>query len=374
MGIKNKAKSWLAEGLITKEQMEAICRYEKGSRPGLATSLYGFLLVAVFSASLGLIALISANWSSIPAGLKLTVYFALLGGLGLYGLKLKGLKAKSFDFWFEALLAFLMILSVAGIGLIAQIYHIRGESYNTLFFWSFITSGLVFISRGSFPFYIWFGSLYTATALYTVEVVQNDHILLKLVLLQPLLFIFLFLMCHNPKCVRVFPSLRIKRQVFGEVALLTGLLSLVVFHTVPRDIQIVKWDVFVLGALCFLFLVALYFSGFRKVQKHFLTGLLSLFVLFYFMALSLHLDKLHLMIFSVLFLGLGACFFASLGKKQLFTFFVFALLLRILFFYIALFKSLTVTGLVLLLFSLVLFVVIKWLIPKYAPRVGGGQS
>ena len=368
--MKSKAKNWLSEGLITEEQMEAILLYEKGSKPRLFISLYGFLLVALVSISLGLMALISANWPFIPAVLKLIGYFALLGGLGFYGLKLRGLKSR-FDFWFETLLVFFMILCLAGIGLIAQIYHIQGESYNTLFFWSFITTGLVFISRGYFLLYIWFGSLYTATALYIIEVVQNNHLLFKLGLLQPLLFLCLFLMCHNSYAVKIFPSLQIKRKVFGEGALLTGLLSLVMFHTLPHKIQIMKWDIWTLGLLCLLLLMVLYVSAYKKIQKQLLTGFLSLFVLFYILAMNFSLNKLHLMIFSVLFLGLGAVFFASLGKKQLWAFFVFALLLRILFFYIALFKSLTVTGLILLIFGVVLVVVIKWIIPKGYGQIQG---
>ena len=90
MSIQNKAKKWLKEGLITEEQKTAILQHEKSSKPHLSYSLYGFLIVAVVSASLGLIALIAANWRIIPSFVKLTVYFLSLGGLSFYARKMHG--------------------------------------------------------------------------------------------------------------------------------------------------------------------------------------------------------------------------------------------------------------------------------------------
>ena len=133
MSIQNKTKRWLKEGLITEEQKVAILQYEKSSKPHLSYSLYGFLVVAVVSASLGLIALIAANWRIIPSFVKLTLYFVSLGGLSFYAIKTYKISHKS-QFWFEGLLLFFMLFCLAGIGLIAQIYNIKGEAHHTLFF------------------------------------------------------------------------------------------------------------------------------------------------------------------------------------------------------------------------------------------------
>ena len=359
MGIKGKVKNWFEEGLITEEQKEDILHYEKGTKSGPSYSLYGFLMVAVVSAGLGLIALIAANWWIIPSFVKLIVYFLTLSGLSFYAIK-SDKKNKS-DFWFSALLFFFMLFCLAGIGLIAQIYNIKGESYQTLFFWSFITSGLMLISQGSLILYLWLASFYSASGIYLIDIGLSNDLLFKLVLCQPLLFGFLSLLFHNKKAVKAFPSLRFKRQVFEEGALLTGLLSLVLFHTVSRGLRLNESDFFLLGPLCLLAFLGIYLSGYKKVQKNLLTGALALFFLFYVLALEHSFNKLGLMIFSVLFLALFAFFFATLKKRQMFTLCISALIIRILFFYIAIFKNLTVTGLILLFSGFFLFMVVKWI-------------
>ena len=207
MGIKRKVQKWLEEGLIDEDQMEAILHYEKGTKTSFSYSLYGFLIVAVVSASLGLIALITANWQVIPPFVKLGSYFLILTGLSGYAIKADG-KSHS-DFWLSSLLFFFMLLCLAGIGLIAQIYNIKGESYQTLFFWSFISLGLMLVSQGSLILYLWFASLYTAIWLYLIEIQIDNHFLFKLILCQPLLFGFLSLFFHNKKVVGLFPLFKV---------------------------------------------------------------------------------------------------------------------------------------------------------------------
>ena len=359
MGIKSKVQKWLAEGLIDEDQMEAILRYEKGTQPNLSYSLYGFLIVAVVSASLGLIALITANWQVIPPFVKLGSYFLILAGLSMYAIKTDR-KSRS-HFWFSGLLCFFMLLGLAGIGLIAQIYNIKGESYQTLFFWSFISLGLMLISQGSLILYLWFASLYTAIWLYLIEIKLDNHLLFRLILCQPLFFGFLSLLFHNQKVVGLFPSLKFKRKVFEEGFLLTGILSLVLFHTVSYKHSLQELDFYLLGSAGLIVLLGIYLSTYRKIQKKLLSSALFLFFLFYVLTFNGNIHTLGLMIFSTLFLALFAFFFATLKKKSIFTFLIFALIARILFFYIAIFKSLTVTGLILLFSGFFIFMVVKWI-------------
>ena len=359
MDIKNKkAKAWLKEGLISEDQMEAILRYEKSKKPTFSYSLYGFLTVAVVSVSLGLIALIAANWWIIPSFVKLIVYFLSLGGLSFYAIK-KDLNPNGL--WFSGLLLFFMVFCLAGIGLIAQIYNIKGESYQTLFFWSLLTVGLMLLSQGSMVLYLWFASFYSAIWLFLIEEVLDGQLLFKFLLCQPLLLGFFALFFHNKKVVKAFPSLKFKRQVFEEGALLASLLSLVLFHTISRSSQLNEVDFFLLGPFCGLTVLGIYLSAYKKIQKKLLTGILSLFFLFYVLAFESSFNSLGLMIFSVLFLTLFAFFFATLKKKQIFTFFIFAIIVRILIFYISLFKNLTVTGLILLFSGFFIFAVVKWI-------------
>ena len=359
MGIKSKVRKWLEEGLIDTDQMEAILHYEKGTKPSLSYSLYGFLIVATVSASLGLIALITANWQIIPPFVKLGSYFLILASLSVYAIKTDW-KSQSV-FWSSSLLFFFMLLCLAGIGLIAQIYNIKGESYQTLFFWSFISLGLMLVSQGSLTLYLWFASLYTAIYLYLIEIQIDNHLLFKLILCQPLLFGFLSLLFHNQKAVELFPSLKFKRKVFEEGFLLTGILSLILFHTVSYKNNFQAIDFFLLVPASLIVLLGIYLSTYRKIQKKLLTSALFLFLLFYVLTFNGNIHTLGLMIFSSLFLALFAFFFATLKKKSIFTFLIFALIARILFFYITIFKSLTVTGLILLCSGFFIFMVVKWI-------------
>ena len=169
--LKNKVDKWLSEGLISHTQKEAILNYEKTSKGG-SWILYGFLTVAVFSAGLGIIALIAANWRDIPPLVKLTCYFVLLGGVGWLTLKQKSQRG------FELLLIFFIILCLAGIGLILQIYNIEGESYKALFFWSFITAGLMACSRTELSMWLWLGGLYMACIGWLTSI-NNDSLFFK---------------------------------------------------------------------------------------------------------------------------------------------------------------------------------------------------
>ncbi len=352
MSLKNKVSKWLSEGLITQKQVEAILDYEKTSKfTSSAYVLYGFLIVAVFSVSLGVIALIAANWPAIPAFVKLAGYFLILWSVGFFALKIKmkdnqGLKI---SFWFEPLLIFFMILCLAGIGLISQIYNIKGESYQALFFWSFITCGLMVLSRKSLTMYIWLTGLYMACIGYVTNN-WDEHLYFKATALHPLLFFSCAMLFHNRKLLKVFPALVFKRSTLEEWTVFTGFISLAFLHAVAHQkMSVFGFEsvlVFLLGLGAFLS-VAL--SDYKKIQKHILIYMLFLFFIFYFLAFSFKLNNLTLMILSVLILALIAFFFATLKKINLFMFFVFALILRILFFYISVFKSLTLTGLILIL-------------------------
>ena len=353
VGLKNKAEKWRSAGLITAEQEKALLHYEKSSKKSAGWGLYGFLLVAVFSAGLGVIALIAANWRIIPAGWKLAGWFTLLAGTGAGALKLK--RENTSDFWFSALLVLFMILCLAGIGLISQIYNIQGESYSALLLWCFITSGLVFFSRTGLPTHLWIAGLYSAIATWGVQSL-NEVFFNKTALLHPLGFFFILTILHNKKLEGYLPGLRAKRKALLEWTLISGAVSLFFFHVPPGEGFRIAGPDFVFSALAGgAVFAAGRFSDFKKIQKNLLAGLWILFFLFYLGVFPTQPNSLILMIFSVLVLSLIALFFAVSRQKSWFLFFTTALVFRILFFYITVFKSLTVTGLILILLSLVVF-------------------
>ena len=350
-----------------------------------------------------------------------------------------------------------MILCLAGIGLISQIYNIKGESYSGLFFWSVITYSLMWLSRKSFVMHIWIALFYTActvwgmqawgknfffevTLLYTLfffvcsfvfynkKIQTNfpaltfrkgiceqwaflaglvslvafqadmpelplavftfilwfvitlthplfyrykaltdiwvigffvsfaawilreygDHTLSKFILLQFLFFVFCTLILRNKKIQTLVSIPAFKIRNFEGWSLFAGFVSLCVFHSNLLTDGISNFEFIVLNILGLCVYTALFLSDYKKVQKYLISGILFLYFVFYILVYSISLNSLSLMIFSSLVLTLLALLFAYLKKKTLFVLCIAALIARILFFYITLFKSLTITGVVLL--------------------------
>ncbi|MYE07198.1 MAG: DUF2157 domain-containing protein, partial [Oligoflexia bacterium] len=246
MFLKTKVNKWLKQGIITSEQAEAILNKEKPSLQTYDKSwvLYGFLIIAVVSAGLGIISLVASNWAFIPDFVKLTVYFLLMGVLAFaivyrsgfensvfkslathwkepksYGKSdPNGSQMKEKTAWFEALLALFMFLCLGGIGLIAQIYNLKGGGWRAFLLWSVITFGLMLFSQKqiitdiwllvfSFSFFKWASSLDSTYASVTA-----CHVL----------YLFFFLMysfCHK---ANLFLS---KIKVLTRWCLIMGLIA-----------------------------------------------------------------------------------------------------------------------------------------------------
>ena len=338
--IPKKTKQWLKQALITEEQAEAILAYEKTGRTAWDFA-GGILLLAAISAGLGLIALVAANWSAIPPYAKLTALFLILAGTAWWALRQKN---KDSPFIFEALLILFMILCMAGIGLTAQIYNIKGESREALLFWAFMSAGLALLSQKSLAPHLWLAGIYMALAAYAVDFLSAP-LLMKAVLIQPLVFFIAFLLCRRGAKSPLFPG---KIEALGEWAFVTAGFSLLALHSSPHDIGLSFEDglggILLLAGLLLLRLDSLY----SLLQKKLLAGLLSLFALFYVLAVSLPLNTLILLLFSLLILGLGAGFFAARKNRSLFGLCLALLALRLTLFYFEVFKSLSLTGFVLI--------------------------
>lgn len=360
--LKNKVQQWMEAGLITPPQGEAILKKEQTPRPhGREWGLLGFLLVAACATGTGVISLIAANWHSIAPGLKLAGFFVVLTGTAAGALRLKKKEGKN-SVYFEALLILFMILCLAGQGLISQIYNIKGEAYELLFLWSFMTFGLLPLSGMSWTGHLWLSGFYIAFSTWGMSFWSQSFIY-KITLLHPLFFVFGFLLFYNPsftKAARFFGSLK---PALGEWILLTGAISLIVFHFPPPE----GFRVFggVEGIPVFLALMVVGWTilqtPFKRVQKILMSALLVMFVLCYLLRGLVPLNSLALMILSSGELSLVALLFASFSQKEWFLLFVAALIIRVLVFYIVLFKSLALTGLILILMGLIIFGVVHTL-------------
>ncbi|MCZ0933306.1 MAG: DUF2157 domain-containing protein [Oligoflexia bacterium] len=193
MSLKKRVNKWLAKGIITPDQATAIINEEKSrfSLTGKLRGAHGFLTVASFSIGLGVISLVAANWAVISADIKLFIYFLLMSCLSVLALKLKN---KS-ELWFSALLILFMSLCLGGIGLIAQIYNLKGDSWQALLLWSVITSGLMLVSHKKITSHIWLGGFSVSLFLWSLSV--GDLIALTGSCIFYLLFFLLYLLIQK---------------------------------------------------------------------------------------------------------------------------------------------------------------------------------
>ena len=363
MSLKSKTKRWLSAGLINQSQAEAILYYEKTEKSGTIWSLSGFLIVAACSAGLGMIALIAANWRAIPIYAKLAGYFTLLTSLGYYLLTIK-LKNKS-RFLSESLLIFFVIFCLAGIGLISQIYNITGEFYEPLLLWSFITFFLILLADKRLILHIWFSGFYIAFSSWTMDVISNTEISLKIILLFPIFFLGLATVLHNKKIEKTLPFnlLLPKRKALAEWTVFTGFISFIFFNVLSFESDSNKavgaFDFILLSLLGGFVFTAIKFSPYKKIQKNLLNSTCFLFFLFYIMAFSTELNSLLSTLISILTLSLPAFFFATFKRKKLFGLFIFAIVVRLLIFYIDIYVSLMMTGLILVALAGLIFITVQ---------------
>ncbi|CAA6817023.1 MAG: Predicted membrane protein [uncultured Thiotrichaceae bacterium] len=153
-GLEKKLLTWLDQGLINQEQLTAIGQYER--RTGKSNSshwwLYSLLILGSSIISLGIISLIAANWANIPDLVKLGTAFGLLSLLAATTLWQAETDS---DYLYDALLTAFIILCLAVIGLIAQVFHLNGHWYNALLLWSAITLPVVLFAHQLFAYFLW---------------------------------------------------------------------------------------------------------------------------------------------------------------------------------------------------------------------------
>ena len=140
-GLEKKLKNWLAQGLVSQQQVEKNRDYEGAKSNWI---LYGLLILGLSTISVGVVSIIAANWHLFPNSLKLISNFFILGVMG--ALAFYGRKERS-SLFFEVSLFFFPLLCLASIGLISQIYNTGGDISDAFLLWSLITLGLFFLSE-----------------------------------------------------------------------------------------------------------------------------------------------------------------------------------------------------------------------------------
>ena len=142
MKISNKLQRWVDQGIISQKQADKILLSEQANHSGMIWKwLYG---ISGLFIGLGIILIISANWDTIPAPIKLIGDFTLWWGV-LYGTYWSFINKK------HRLKEMLLVLSFlfigATIGLIGQIFNLSGGWQSFAMAWSLLGIPFVLFSR-----------------------------------------------------------------------------------------------------------------------------------------------------------------------------------------------------------------------------------
>lgn len=156
MNLASKLSDWQKHQLITAEQQQQILDYENNvKRPIL---FYSLLFLSAFCIGIGFIAVIAANWETIPAAVKLFADFILLIAVawGIWTLREQGKVLLS-----EGLIILYALLIMASIGLAGQVYHLPADGLSAVLFWSVLSFPLLLLCTKPFfpgiwlPGFIW---------------------------------------------------------------------------------------------------------------------------------------------------------------------------------------------------------------------------
>ena len=357
--LNKMLNNWVANDLITDEQAKKITDYET-SKPGNSWVLYGFLILGATIIGIGVISLVAANWKDISDVFKLFVDFFLLISLA----------AGTYFAWeykkpilFEVLLLSFMILCLASIGLISQIYHTGGKLYQALLLWSLITMGLVAASKKLFIPFIWasgffFGLTITALDSPAFQVIfqkQENPVFMAI----PLLSALLAVIC------RKLEGESSQTKAFRSWAIIGGLLALFIVEA-----QFGRHRSVDLGIVAFLpayvFAVLLGFAilmsdEYRHAQRISLLATLGFFLVpFHFQMFAVQ-SELAYALFSIAVLASMSIFIASLKLRGLFQFFLVVLGIRFLVLYFQALGGLATTGFGLIFSGLIIILaVVVW--------------
>ena len=358
--IHKKINDWVSRQLITKKQAEKIIHYE-ASKSGRSWILYGFSILGFTTIAIGVISLIAANWQLIPGDLKLLINFLLLILIALW--VYSSWKQKRF-IMFEVSLVFFMLLCLASIGLISQVYHTGGQLYEALLLWSAITVGLVLISQKIFSPFIWSAGFFSSLSITifqspTLQPIFQDRIA-PVFMTLPLFCAFLAIISESLNLTAQTKALKIWTIIMGIIGLVTSEF----YHSVETTyIYSDDMPAFIIGYILVVFLVFLISTDikYKKIQKNllFLT-LISYLMPFHFAFFDIE-SQIVYAFSSIIILILFAIFLASRQRRRLFQFFLILIGLRFFVLYCQEFRGLMTTGLILITSGvLIISMVILW--------------
>lgn len=130
INLNRRIDLWQERGVVSAAIAEQIRQFE-ASQNNRSWVAFGIAAVGVTAVATGVVSVVAANWSEIPEGVKLLMYFALQCAVGWAFLRNQHRPGVIR----EASLTLFAVLFLAGIGLCAQIYNLSGPAWQSALFW-----------------------------------------------------------------------------------------------------------------------------------------------------------------------------------------------------------------------------------------------
>ena len=170
---------WHRAGLLDDGARRRILDWERAqARPVWLWAMAGIGVIAIL---FGIVALIAANWVDIPGWVKVAgqLCLNLVAAIALF------LAWRAGGRWLQELLALLLFgLTLAGIGLIGQVYQLGGEPWQAVLVWMAVcTPFLIVLTRSGLLAVAWALGALAAFALAAAALIDLDETWMALTLL-----------------------------------------------------------------------------------------------------------------------------------------------------------------------------------------------
>lgn len=354
--MQRHIQKWVRKGIITKEQAEQINELNDNSAHS-NWAITGFMMIGFFVFAIGIISIIAANWPEISDSIKLTIDFLVLG---MVAIQLVRLHETNSLIAFEGLLFFYMLFVLASIGLIAQIYHLSGNWYDTLFYWSLATLLLASSSRFTLIPLFW-SMIFTVSSAAKLAAIFCDigfytesQALVAMVIALPFL----------PSVISAsLVSLDMSQRfiaAFRWVAFVAALQAIIYADILINSKQSIEFISLIPSLLlCVILLVYLMIKLPYTLWQKIVIKLGILIYLGMFLIATFETGFSILgAIFSITLYSLSALFFASTQRRGLFNLMTLLVGIRIVAVYINQLYSLATTGFGLMLSGLLIIVMV----------------
>lgn len=162
--IEQLLEEWVAKGLLSLEQRNAIAAYEQG-KPQRSWALFGVSAIGIVALVTGVISIIAAHWDSISESAQLVGYFCIQSALAIALYR----QRQTPGLVREVILILFALFFLAGMGLVGQIYHLESDGRSALHFWLGLTLPVTLFAESRLLPHLWFSAFCTAVGLWIVD-------------------------------------------------------------------------------------------------------------------------------------------------------------------------------------------------------------